>query len=309
MIRAFAVTVLGLLLASCQPNQPALLHIDPALESLVPADTVFVVGANLEAIRDTAVYQELLSRMPLPQLDDFTRQTGLDPRKDLTQILSCSNGKRGLLMARGKFNRKDLEARLQAKGAPPVSYKNHQLFGGEQAALFFLNDSTALAGPSVELRAIIDRPSNGGLPPALRELLKTLPQNDQIYAALSGGLEGLNIAAPADSNLANAMQALRSVETATLGMDVSSGVRAAVEVQCKTERDAKFVHDIVKGIVGLGRLNTPDSQADMLKVYDAIQVTQQQTHAQVKADIPQELAHKFLDLWLKGPTRPGSRPL
>jgi hypothetical protein len=37
----------------------------------------------------------------------------------------------------------------------------------------------------------------------------------------------------------------------------------------------------------------------MLKLYDAIEVTQQQTRAQVKADIPQELADKFLDLWLK----------
>ena len=69
------------------------MRIDPALESLVPADTVFIVGGNLDAIRETAVYQKLLSRVPLPQLDDFTRQTGLDPRKDLSQILSCSNGK------------------------------------------------------------------------------------------------------------------------------------------------------------------------------------------------------------------------
>jgi hypothetical protein len=291
--------VLLLALTACQPKKPGLLHIDPTLESLVPADTVFVVGANLEAIRDTPVYQKLLSRMPLPQLDEFARQTGLDPRKDLSQILSCSNGKRGLLMARGKFNAPDIESRLQSKGGAPLSYKNRRLFGTEQAAILFVNNSTAVGGPASELRSIIDRSAPGGMPPALRDLLRTLPPGDQIYAAVSGGLAGLNIAAPPDSNLANIMQALRSVETATLGMDLSNGLHATAEVNCKAERDAKFVHDMLKGVIGLGRLNTPDKQPELLKLYDAIQVTQQQTRTQVKADIPQEMADKFLDLWLK----------
>jgi len=137
------------------------------------------------------------------------------------------------------------------------------------------------------------------LPPALRDLLRTLPQSDQIYAALDGSLSGLNIAAPENSNLANIMQALRSVNSAALGMDLSNGLQLMAAVTCNTERDAKFVHDLLKGIIGLGRLNTPDNQPEMLKLYDAIQVTQQQTRTQVQANISQEQADKFLDLWLK----------
>ncbi len=298
-MRYLLTAALCLALAGCQTKKPGLLHIDPALESLVPADTIFVVGANLDAIRGTTVYQKLLSRAPLPQLDDFARQTGLDPRKDLSQILSCSNGKHGLLMARGKFNRADLEARLERQGAKPISYKNHRLFGTENQAITFLNDSTAVAGQTGELRAILDGHTTAGLPPALRDLLRTLPQSDQIYAALNGSLAGLNLAAPENSNLANIMQALRSVNSATLGMDLSSGLQLVAAVNCNTERDAKFVHDMLKGVIGLGRLNTPDNQPEMLKLYDAIQVTQQQTHAEVQASISQGQADKFLDLWLK----------
>ena len=291
--------LLCLALAGCQAHKPGLLHIDPALESLVPQDTIFVVGANLAAIRNTAVYQKLLSRAPLPQLDDFARQTGLDPRKDLSQILSCSNGKHGLLMARGKFNRADLEARLERQGAKPMVYKNHHLFGNDNQAIAFLNDATAVAGPASELHSILDGQTTSGLPPALRDLLRTLPQSDQIYAALNGSLSGLNIAAPENSNLANVMQALRSVNSATLGMDLSSGLQLIAAVNCNTERDAKFVHDILKGMIGLGRLNTPDNQPEMLKLYDAIQVSQQQTRTEVQANISQQQADKFLDLWLK----------
>ena len=202
-------------------------------------------------------------------------------------------------MARGKFNRADLEARLRHQGVTPLVYKDHQLFGNENQAITFLNDSTVIAGPTSELHPILDGRKTAGLPPSLRELLRTLPQNDQVYAALTGGLAGLNIAAPENSNLANIMQALRSVNTATLGMDLSTGLQLVAAVNCNTERDAKFVHDLLKGVIGFGRLNTPDNQPEMLKLFDAIQVAQQQTRTEVQANITQAQADKFLDLWLK----------
>ena len=95
------------------------------------------------------------------------------------------------------------------------------------------------------------------------------------------------------------MQVLQSVSSATLGMNLSNGIHATADVECKTERDAKFVHDMIKGVVGLGRLNTPENRSELLKLYDGIQVTQQQTRAHIAADIPQDLADRFLDLWLK----------
>jgi hypothetical protein len=291
--------LLCLALAGCQVKRSESLHIDGALESLVPADTVFLAGANLDAIRDTPVYQKLLNRMPLPQLDEFAKRTGLDPRNDLSQVLSCSNGKSGLLLVRGKFRAKEVEARLQANGAKPFPYKKYSLFGEDRAAVFFLNESTAVAGPAAQLRSIIDQAGGRGLPVALRDLLRSLPADDQIYAALAGGLEGLNLAVPQDSNLGNIVNILRSLDSATLGMDLRSGIAVTAEVTSKTERDAKFVHDMVKGIVGLGRLNTPDNRPEMLKLYDAIKVEQQQTHTKVTADIPADLADRFLDLWLK----------
>ncbi len=298
-MRPLWAALLCLVLAGCQARKSQSLHIDPELETLVPADTVFVVGANVDAIRDTPVFQKLLGRMPLPQLDEFAQRTGLDPRKDLSQLLTCSNGKTGLLLARGKFKTQELEARLAANGAKPFVYKKYNLFGDERAAFFVWNPSTVIAGPAADLRSIIDRTGARGLPPAIRDLLRSLPANDQIYAALAGGLEGLNLAIPQDSNLGNITNVLRSMDSATLGIDLRSGIAVTAEVTSKTERDAKFVHDMVKGMVGFGRLNTPDNRPEMLKLYDAINVEQQQTHTKVTADISVDLADRFLDLWLK----------
>jgi hypothetical protein len=288
-----------LVLAGCQPKKQDSLRIDPSLEAMIPAGTVFIAGADIDAIRDTPVYQKLLGRMPLPQLDEFTRQTGLDPRKDLSRVISCTTGKTGLLMARGKFKVGDLETRLESRGAKRSKYKNHNLFGDERMSIFFMNGSTAVAGSDSDLRSLIDGGSGRGLPPALRDLIRTIPANNQIWAALSGGLQGLNIGIPNNSNLENIVNALQSIDTATVGMDLSKGFDLTAAVTCKTERDAKFVHDMVRGMVGLGRLNTPDNHPEFLKLYDAIKVTQQQTHTQLSAEIPADLADRFMDLWLK----------
>jgi hypothetical protein len=295
-----SVAMACFLLTGCQPKQSASLHVSPALESLVPSDTVVVLGLNLGGMRDTTIYQKLITRVPLPQLDRFTQQTGLDPRKDLSEILISSNGKTALLLVRGKFRIADLDARFKSNGVAPTNYKGHALFGDDRAAVTFMDDSTAVAGSPADLRALLDLPSSArGLPIPLRDLLRTLPAGDQVYAALTGGVENLNLPLPSGGNIGNIMQALRSVDSATLGMNLSQGLDAIAAVNCNTERDAKFVHDLLRGLIGFGRLNTPDNRPDMLKLYDAIQVTQQQTQTKVTADVPQDLADRFLDLWLK----------
>jgi len=295
------VALACLLLTACQPKQSASLHVSPSLEALVPADTMVVLGVNLATLRDTTIYQKLLTRVPLPQLDSFAQQTGLDPRKDLSEILFSSNGKNALLLVRGKFRLADLQARFKSKGVTPSNYKGHDLFGDDRGAVTFLDDSTAAAGTTSDIHALLDQMngSGRGLPIPLRDLLRTLPEGDQVYAALTGGVENLNLPLPREGNLGNILQALRSVQSATLGMNLSKGIDAIAVVNCNTERDAKFVHDLVRGLVGFGRLNTPDNQPDLLKLYDAIQVTQQQAQTKVTANVPQELADKFLDVWLK----------
>jgi hypothetical protein len=290
----------ALALCGCKHAQKSeSLRIDPAFEKLIPADTVFIAGANVESIRNTVTYQKFLSRVPLPQLDNFTSKTGLDPRKDISQILSCSNGKNGLFMARGDFHTKDLEARLIQQGATQITYKGRNFFGAEATAILFLNSSIAVAGSAPELRAVVDG-SGSGMPAALRDLVRSIPANDQIWGAtLTGEVKALNLSVPENSNLSNVLQVFKTIDNATIGMDLTSGFDLLAVVTCKTEGDAKFVHDMVKGVVGFGRLRTPDKQPELLKLYDAIQVTQQQTRAQVAANIPIDLADKFFDLWLK----------
>jgi len=300
-MKSCAILLAAIFLSSCTSVRHGSPFIDPALEMLIPADAVFIIGANVDEIKNTPVYQKLLSQVDLPQLNQFTQQTGLDPRKDLRQLISVSNGKTGLLMARGNFSEGDLAPKLEAKGAKRIDYKGYNMFGNDQGAVVFMNASTAVAGATPELRQMIDQRNTParGLPPALRDQIRVLPANDQIWAALTGGLQGMNVGVPQESNLGSVLQALRGIISIRLGIDLRNGFDAQAEATCQTERDAKHVHDMVKGLVGIGRLSTPDNQPEMLKLYDAIKVTQQQNHADVTADIPTEQVDRFLDLWMK----------
>ena len=300
-MKSWAVVLAAVFLSSCASGRRGSPFIDPALEMLIPADAVFIIGANVEAIKTTPVYQKLLSQVDLPQLNQFTEQTGLDPRKDLQQLISVSNGKSGLLMARGNFNERDLGPRLEAKGAKKTGYKGFDLYGDDHRSVMFVNASTAVAGQTAELREMIDQRNTParGLSPALRDQIQALPATDQIWAALTGGLKGMNVGVPQDSNLGSALQALRGIDSIRLGIDLRSGFDAQAAAICQTERDAKHVHDMLKGLVGFGRLSTPDNQPELLKLYDAIKVTQQQNRTDVTAQISTDQVDRFLDLWMK----------
>src|SRR5581483_11490851 len=149
--------VLALTLAGCHTSSTTKVGsvtIDRTLESLVPPDTIFMMGANVDAIRNTAVYQ---------------KHIGIDPRKDISEVLSMTDGKSGVLMVRGKFNPADIEAKLEKEGAQKIPYKGHNLLGDERNAVMFFDEKTAVAGPSAALKGIIDDHEKGhhGLPPEL----------------------------------------------------------------------------------------------------------------------------------------------
>jgi hypothetical protein len=297
--RHSACVVSMALLVGCRTQSPTSIHIDPALERLIPSDTTLIIGAKVAAIQNTPVYQKWLGQVALPQLEDFTHKTGVDPRKDLSEVVSCSNGKGAVLLARGTFRASDLERRLEANGASRISYKGHNLFGNERGAVMFMNSSTAVAGSTPDLRAILDQPPNHGVPPALRDKMASIGAGNQVWAAVVGGLQGLNLGVPESSNLGSALRLLQGIDSAAIGIDLRNGLDLKADADCRTDRDAKRLNDAIRGIVGLGRLSTPDNQPELLKLYDAIKVSQQQAHVEVVAKVGSDLVDKFLDMWLK----------
>jgi hypothetical protein len=291
-------------LTSCQKTTSTNVRVDPALATLVPADTAILVGARLDKLRETPIYQKRFSQVPMPRLDEFAKQTGLDPRRDVWEVLfASSGGQTGVLMARGKFPTGELEPKLEREGATRTAYKGYTLFGDDRNAAFFMNSSTALAGSTPVLKAIIDNRdrSGSGIPEKLAPLVEAVPSGSQFWAVFSGS--AINLPFPNESNLGNLNQIVRSIQAGRFSADLTKGLELQANGTCNTDEDARRIHDFLKGLIGLGRLSTPDNQPEMLKMYDSIEVNQQARVVNLSANVPQDVVDRFLNTFVDGKRR------
>src|SRR5271167_2600324 len=125
---------------SCARKTPVGPKIDPALSTLIPDDATLLVGTRLEALERTPVFQKYLADRKFPQVEEFAKQTGLDPKKDLWELLFVSDGKNNVLLGRGKFAN-EMEPRLEKEGAKRFGYKGYVLIGNEKTAVVFFSSS------------------------------------------------------------------------------------------------------------------------------------------------------------------------
>jgi hypothetical protein len=291
------ICILLAALAACNSAETGRTGVDSTLAALVPPDATMLSGVRMEAVRATPLYQKMVASKALPQLDDFARQTGFDPRRDVRELLIASNGADSLLAARGTFNIHPIE------GAAKSSYKGYTLYTRENGAVGLIDNSTAIAGPVAAVRAALDRYQAGERtgPSALLARARQIPSENQIWS-VSNGFDSLiarNI--PQEGNAASAGRILRSLENTTFAADLRTGVNGSLNGLCRTEQDAKNLGDAARGLVGLGRLSVPENQPELLRLWDGIKVDQQQRTVKITLAIPQDLIDKLVDLLGKQP--------
>jgi hypothetical protein len=303
-MRICAATLLLSVLIGCSKTPVAGPKIDPALYLLIPSDTVMLAGTRLDSIESTEVYKKYLSQRSLPQIEDFARQTGIDPRKDLWQLLYISNGKNSAVMGRAMFS-DESEPKLQKNGATRFSYKGLTLVGDEQTAILLVGPTVVGVGDTAELKAIVDAKdkSTAGPPPAMAELMKDIPPEAQFWVAYRGG--PIQMPFDATGNLSNINQIVKLIQTGTLYLDLSSGIKGLAVGPGNTEHDAGELESGLKALVAFGRLSTPANQPDLQRIWDGLTVTRQDRVVKLHIDEPAELVDRALALWLGPSPRPG----
>ena len=133
---------------------------------------------------------------------------------------------------------------------------------------------------------------SGSVPPALRDLLKGIPPESQIFGVgLGSSIPSLD-ALPQQGNLANLGAMLKSLQSWTLAADLRLTVMMKVNAAYQTEADAKRIHDALKGLLGIARLSTPSSAPEMLRLYDGIQIAQDKATVRVSTDVAPDLIDK-----------------
>jgi hypothetical protein len=288
----YALLCAGIL--GCGTGRTGAVRVDPALTLLVPNDTVLLVGINMDALRKTPWYQKSVVNLPL--LDEFANQTGLDVRKDLWEALLVSDGVHSALLARGRFSEQGMEPDIKRPGMTRTPYKGHTLIGNDESAFTFVSSTSVIAGRPDSVKFILDqRGQSKGPPAALWQMARSIPADNQIWLAAAGGFGELAKSAPRTGNLANMARVFSMLESATAGADLRSGLKAFVHGAARTDQDARTLADGVRGLLGLARLST-GNQPEVLKVYDGIQVEQQERTLRVNVTLTPDVFDKALSV-------------
>jgi hypothetical protein len=154
--------------------------------------------------------------------------------------------------------------------------KDQRVFVKEKAGLFEFKKDGSKVKPTGPF---------GRLPPVLREKIRLIPVQSQIWGVgLGSSLMALD-AIPKQGNLANLRNLFQALESWTVAATLSSNLKAEASAVYRTEQDAKQIHDALRGLLGLARLSTPSESPELLRLYDGIQISMEKNTVRVTADI------------------------
>ena len=192
---------------ACLGCRTRLPHIHPSLAALIPSDTVLLAGAQVEPLR-----KHLPGSVPLLQ------------ERNVSELLLVSNGVDTAILARGQFA------------------------GQQPEGVSFLDASTAVAGSPAAVRAILAARDRGDKVPAgLREGLRAIPAEHQVWIVAAGGLGALDSVLPRSGNASNLRRLLSFLESLTASADVRELIRGSAVATCRTLEDARSFADALRG--------------------------------------------------------------
>jgi hypothetical protein len=299
-MKTSGLIILILILTGCVSTPPGP-HIDPALASLIPPDTILLAGARLDKLQETPVYKQHLADRTVPLIDDFPKQIGLRvKRKDLWELLLLSDGKQSILLGRGKFA-DEAEPRIDRPGATRFAYKGFNMVGDEREAVLLLSPSVIGLGPTAALRSLIDnKGKSNGPPAALADRLKEMSPDAIFWAAYGGGIRTLPFKLLGD--MANVNKLVSSIQSGSVYLDLRAGVNGLAVGICANDQDAKGLYDALKALSGLGRLAIPKDRPEEARMLDGLRITQDAHTVNIHIEEPEDLVNTMLNLWL-GPAK------
>jgi hypothetical protein len=273
MTKALWIVLLAVALAGCKKTSGGAL-VDPALSTLVPADTTLLVGVRVEDLLKTPIYTKYLAGRSIPELDDFAKQFGIDPRKDIWEVLFVSNGKESALLGRGRFpSEPEQKFPSEFKGATRTNYRGYNLIGNGETALVMIGGSVAGVGQTAALKRILDtRDKTNGPPAVLANRMKEIPVTAGLWSAYAGS--PISLPSNAKANTANMVKVLNSIESGAFYLDLRTNVSGKATGISSTDASAKELYDSLRGLLGLGRLMGAKDDVKMQRLFDGLRITQ-----------------------------------
>jgi hypothetical protein len=279
----------------------------PGEALVLPADARFVMGFDVKRFTASPFYARYASErgMQPEALRDLEEKTGLDPARDLDQIIivgTADAGKDapGLAMALGRFDLYRLGRTLETEGrvvghnVDGVSVYVFKEEGARSMALAFLDESSLLFGPRAQVEAAISSRTRGETPLRTNTVLlglveKVRPGSTFWMVGDQSLLAGMPTSIPAPgASVDGATLALPALKSLTVTGDLDPQVSLSVTGDAADALAAKNLADVVRGFVGLMSLQARQ-KPELQQLASAVTVATEQNRVLVSARIPYEL--------------------
>jgi hypothetical protein len=289
----FTMLLISLLLVIA-PVAFGQMRVDNVLVKMVPPGSTALMGVHMDQVRQTALYRKLLADQNLTQLDQFSRETGFDPRRDVRELLFATTPQGGVMLARGAFHLNPPALKEMKK----TRHGEYEIWNNGKNGFCLLDSTLAVAGEIPAIEAALEEWKSGSHTAAQSLLARAVNVNPhaQIWGISTGAASFLADHLPPASSGLDFSKVFRGLEDTWFQADLNAGLRAEVHGTTSSEKDAINLRDAVRGMVGLGRLNVPENQPEMLRLWDGVTVDQQGRALTLRADIAQELIDRLVQM-------------
>lgn len=290
-----------------KPSDDDPVKIDPALMVLVPPETQLLMGIRVKEITQTPVYSILRQKRILEPLEEFVARTGINPDKQLYEMLVTFDGEESLVLARAKFNEEAaLEPDIKGPGMQRFEHGGRMFIGNEQFAIAFVNSSTGMLGTTAYLRKIVDRLNAGelGMPAYFEEQQRHITRANYVWMITRGLTPEMRAYLPAQGNAANLLRLLDGLKGSRVAIDLRNDIVIRAHADMDSPAAAEQLASALKGLAGLARLTTSNENLDLLKVYDSLETTAAEANVDASIRIAQAQVAKVAESLPDGALQP-----
>ena len=283
---------------------PGYAGVDSGLLALVPADSSVLSGVDVDQAKKSVYGRYMLSQMTVDDagFQKFIADTGFDPRRDLSQVLSATSGdstsNKTVILGRGSFNPGKIANAAQADGATLVKYKGMDLVvhtGTDMTgALAFLDATTAVMGYLDAVKAVVDRWGSATpvLPAAVVTRITALAAaNDGWFLStvspatfFSGKIANPKVGPMLEAGL------MQSVLSGSGGLKfTATGATIGAQAVARSDKDAAALADVIRFFVNIVQSSqgTGPEAATFASLLDTLQLSTQGATMSLVLNIPE----------------------
>ena len=254
--------LLAVPLALFAASGPALLAADVSMLNLLMPDAKVVTGVDVERTRNSPFGQYFIRQMTAKDsaLEKFTQMTGMDPRRDVFEIMAASSDSGGafnatgpgsILVLRGAVDPSKL-AQLAGMHGAATSYNGTQVIEvgkGAQAAWVGFLGNLMVVGPQAGVKTAIDRHRSAQKADVLltaRIQAASSKHDAWFVTTVSPGALAGNLTSNPNVKGAMSGDLMQGIESLSGGVKFGANVIVSGEATARSDKDASALVDVLR---------------------------------------------------------------